>query len=262
MDFYNRKLLIIDDDVTVATEQLRSRPQHPPPTHRQPNASSPLPHVLPRPGTTPFDSSMALTVLVLLAALFFMGFFSIYIRRFADDSSVALSRRRHRRRRISAHPSRPAKGNGPDASSAVRSLPMLRYCGPAEEEPIECAVCLGEFEEGDTIKVIPACRHLFHPPCIDTWLALHLSCPLCRTTKLFPAKAAAGGGSEGLGSGVAVHSDPSVDVGELREESTAEVAGVRSEEEHEVGPIGVTRTSSGSGMGEPASTQLRRTASF
>ncbi|GAB4849298.1 hypothetical protein Ancab_004098 [Ancistrocladus abbreviatus] len=44
----------------------------------------------------PFDSSLALTIIVLVTALFFMGFFSTYIRRFADDSSIDLTRRRRR----------------------------------------------------------------------------------------------------------------------------------------------------------------------
>ncbi|GAB4833645.1 hypothetical protein Ancab_031891 [Ancistrocladus abbreviatus] len=44
----------------------------------------------------PFDSSLALTIIVLVTALFFMGFFSIYICRFADDSSVDLTHRRRR----------------------------------------------------------------------------------------------------------------------------------------------------------------------
>nr|DAD27414.1 TPA_asm: hypothetical protein HUJ06_028882 [Nelumbo nucifera] len=37
---------------------------------------------------------MALTVVVLLTALFFMGFFSIYIRRFAEENALNFSRSR------------------------------------------------------------------------------------------------------------------------------------------------------------------------
>lgn len=46
----------------------------------------------------------------------------------------------------------------------------------------ECAVCLSEFEEDETIRIIPICSHLFHIDCIDIWLQNNPNCPLCRTT--------------------------------------------------------------------------------
>ena len=43
-----------------------------------------------------------------------------------------------------------------------------------------CAVCVEDFEEGDTAQVLP-CNHYFHPKCIDPWLTDHSSlCPLCK----------------------------------------------------------------------------------
>ncbi|XP_037460374.1 E3 ubiquitin-protein ligase ATL41-like [Triticum dicoccoides] len=46
--------------------------------------------------------------------------------------------------------------------------------------PVECVVCLQELEDGDVVRVLPACRHFFHGSCIDTWLRAHSSCPVCR----------------------------------------------------------------------------------
>lgn len=43
-----------------------------------------------------------------------------------------------------------------------------------------CAVCLCEFKEGEEVRQLPECLHLFHVPCIDMWLYSHSSCPLCR----------------------------------------------------------------------------------
>ncbi|KAI3938847.1 hypothetical protein MKW98_018304 [Papaver atlanticum] len=167
-----------------------------------------------KPGLTPptqlrIDTSMALTVLVLLTALFFMVFFSMYLRRFAadDQSSLEISARRrrqlHRRsnnnNRLSTSTSsssnslsvRNNRQSGLD-SSTVKSLPVFAYehgnsssKGEAEAESIDCVVCLSEFEERETVKMIPYCRHVFHPECIDTWFSSHVSCPLCRSTKLF-----------------------------------------------------------------------------
>ncbi|CAM0910413.1 unnamed protein product [Alopecurus aequalis] len=45
---------------------------------------------------------------------------------------------------------------------------------------VECVVCLQELEDGDVVRVLPACRHFFHVSCIDAWLCAHSSCPVCR----------------------------------------------------------------------------------
>ncbi|KAI3676477.1 hypothetical protein L1987_86086 [Smallanthus sonchifolius] len=44
----------------------------------------------------------------------------------------------------------------------------------------ECAICLGEYANGDEIRVLPQCGHGFHVGCVDTWLSSHSSCPSCR----------------------------------------------------------------------------------
>ncbi|KAK7360585.1 hypothetical protein VNO77_02592 [Canavalia gladiata] len=43
-----------------------------------------------------------------------------------------------------------------------------------------CAVCLGDFEEGEELRTLPKCKHSFHVPCIDKWLYSHSTCPICR----------------------------------------------------------------------------------
>ncbi|CAJ1942043.1 unnamed protein product [Sphenostylis stenocarpa] len=49
-----------------------------------------------------------------------------------------------------------------------------------DDEDATCAVCLGEFEEGEELRTLPECMHSFHVTCIDTWLSSHPSCPVCR----------------------------------------------------------------------------------
>ncbi|KAK3440366.1 hypothetical protein EUGRSUZ_B00642 [Eucalyptus grandis] len=57
-------------------------------------------------------------------------------------------------------------------SFTMHNLPATRFCQNEMEMTklsigIECAVCSEEFEEGDWLKHLPNCAHLFHVACID-----------------------------------------------------------------------------------------------
>lgn len=49
-----------------------------------------------------------------------------------------------------------------------------------------CTVCLGEFHDGELLRLLPKCGHAFHVSCIDTWLRAHANCPLCRAVVVAP----------------------------------------------------------------------------
>ncbi|KAI4334486.1 hypothetical protein L6164_019172 [Bauhinia variegata] len=67
--------------------------------------------------------------------------------------------------------------------SIINSLPMSQFKKSDEEKAsnTDCAICLGEFEEGEWLKHLPNCNHVFHVSCIDTWFRSHSNCPLCRS---------------------------------------------------------------------------------
>lgn len=45
-----------------------------------------------------------------------------------------------------------------------------------------CPICLSEYSPKETLRTIPACQHCFHADCIDEWLRLNASCPVCRNS--------------------------------------------------------------------------------
>uniref|UniRef100_A0A0E0LCB1 RING-type E3 ubiquitin transferase n=1 Tax=Oryza punctata TaxID=4537 RepID=A0A0E0LCB1_ORYPU len=55
----------------------------------------------------------------------------------------------------------------------------------------ECAVCLGAVRDGEMVRRLQACGHVYHAECIDRWLAAHRTCPLCRR-EIDPGKLATG----------------------------------------------------------------------
>ncbi|GAV91889.1 LOW QUALITY PROTEIN: zf-RING_2 domain-containing protein, partial [Cephalotus follicularis] len=63
----------------------------------------------------------------------------------------------------------------------IKSITVYKYKkGDGLIEGTDCSVCLSEFEEYESLRLLPECNHAFHLPCIDTWLKSHPSCPLCR----------------------------------------------------------------------------------
>ncbi|KAL7158648.1 hypothetical protein ABFS83_02G158300 [Erythranthe nasuta] len=46
-------------------------------------------------------------------------------------------------------------------------------------EDAECCICLCAYEDGAELRELP-CRHHFHLPCIDKWLHINATCPLCK----------------------------------------------------------------------------------
>uniref|UniRef100_A0A6N2LSU8 RING-type E3 ubiquitin transferase n=1 Tax=Salix viminalis TaxID=40686 RepID=A0A6N2LSU8_SALVM len=65
----------------------------------------------------------------------------------------------------------------------IASLPIFVYQqtdGQAEDDLIECAVCLSMLEDQEMARSLPNCKHTFHAECIDKWLSSHSTCPICR----------------------------------------------------------------------------------
>ncbi|EPZ35251.1 hypothetical protein O9G_000647 [Rozella allomycis CSF55] len=67
----------------------------------------------------------------------------------------------------------------------IDNLPKCKFkqgqlpegCEIKEEDNL-CSICLVNYEIGEDIRFLP-CKHHFHIKCVDTWLKMNKTCPLC-----------------------------------------------------------------------------------
>lgn len=65
--------------------------------------------------------------------------------------------------------------------SVISAITIVRFkTGEGLVEGTDCSICLTEFQEDETLRLLPKCSHAFHIRCIDSWLSSHTNCPLCR----------------------------------------------------------------------------------
>ncbi|XP_017697985.1 RING-H2 finger protein ATL80-like [Phoenix dactylifera] len=74
------------------------------------------------------------------------------------------------------------------ASAIIQSLPAVQFrekTKQSDDGSGACSICLGKFGEGEWLRLLPNCAHIFHISCIDPWFRSHSTCPLCRTDVLY-----------------------------------------------------------------------------
>lgn len=165
---------------------------------------------------------MVVAVAVLFAAVLFIICLHIYAKWFWRHQGAALgmtrssSSWRRRRRQVASRPPRSiildplaAADHDPQQQhlfllhsmgldkTLVESLPTFVYkkavfpqeiadmsesLSQLQQQELECAVCLEEFEENEMGRTLPKCAHCYHVECIDMWLYSHSNCPLCRAS--------------------------------------------------------------------------------
>ncbi|KAK9059333.1 hypothetical protein SSX86_021953 [Deinandra increscens subsp. villosa] len=53
-------------------------------------------------------------------------------------------------------------------------------CRLPKDDDGTCPICLSDYEPKEVVRTIPECKHYFHADCIDEWLKLNATCPVCR----------------------------------------------------------------------------------
>ncbi|KAF3439951.1 hypothetical protein FNV43_RR18229 [Rhamnella rubrinervis] len=68
--------------------------------------------------------------------------------------------------------------------NVINSYPKFPFSKDLESRESTCSICLCEYKDSEMLRMMPECRHYFHLCCVDAWLKLNGSCPVCRNSPL------------------------------------------------------------------------------
>ncbi|KAL4028073.1 hypothetical protein IC575_011265 [Cucumis melo] len=131
-----------------------------------------------------FFSPLIVAVIGILASAFvlvtYYAIVSKYCRRRVDESGGGGSGENLEADRVVNDTRQSGVGAGLD-EALIKSISIYKFKkGEGLIEGSDCSVCLSEFQENESLRLLPKCSHAFHLACIDTWLKSSSSCPLCR----------------------------------------------------------------------------------
>ncbi|CAN6300226.1 unnamed protein product [Urochloa humidicola] len=185
-------------------------------------------------GRTQFNlSSGAATAVVFVSIVLCFILLCTYCR-CARQRAIAGARRRVMRDLVPGAGAalflRPAAASLPPVvlySAAAAARKGTTKKGLPEED---CPICLGPFGDDDGVRVVPSCGHLYHAPCIDRWLDMRNSCPVCRcaVASLFD-----GDRARDAAAAVAVRGDDDDDQEAVLERVVAMIEAIRDEQREE-----------------------------
>ena len=67
------------------------------------------------------------------------------------------------------------------SNNELNRIKVSKYVAGKKKE--QCLICLSEFKDKEEIRNL-YCNHFFHRKCIDNWLKINKTCPLCKEIAL------------------------------------------------------------------------------
>ncbi|MBA0740943.1 hypothetical protein Gogos_014126 [Gossypium gossypioides] len=126
---------------------------------------------------------LAIIISVILLVLFAFGFLTIFFCRCILQNLVSMWSRRQNPSGAVDAAAGADMSNGLDPE-LIQAFPTFYYSTVKEfrreKYGLECAICLGEFNDNDMLRLLTICCHVFHKECVDLWLESHKTCPFCR----------------------------------------------------------------------------------
>ncbi|XAR48533.1 hypothetical protein NMG60_11031383 [Bertholletia excelsa] len=132
-------------------------------------------------GRTKISPTVAIILICIVCTIFILACSAVYIRQWIERRRAVQLGLDFVGGGIAARRRLPAHGLEP---SEIEGLPVFVYSEVKSlkigKGSLECAVCLNEFEDDETLRLLPGCSHVFHQSCIDSWLSSNTTCPVCR----------------------------------------------------------------------------------
>ncbi|KAL7166859.1 hypothetical protein ACSBR2_037515 [Camellia fascicularis] len=140
----------------------------------------------------PNFSPLVIAIIGILASAFLLVSYYAIISKYCGNTDPSRRRENHEANEESEENDDPSDHEpwhvattGLD-EALIKSITVCKYKkGDGLIESTDCSVCLSEFEDDESVRLLPKCNHAFHVPCIDTWLKSHSNCPLCRANIIF-----------------------------------------------------------------------------
>ncbi|KAJ4979633.1 hypothetical protein NE237_010413 [Protea cynaroides] len=132
-----------------------------------------------------YGIAIAVGILVLISTIMLASYVCVKVKSSGNGSSSSESG--DREAAINAHQNLPEPTIvvvGLD-ENIIKSYPKL-VLGESKRLPKPnngpCAICLMEYRPKETLRCLPDCQHCFHADCIDEWLRINATCPICRNS--------------------------------------------------------------------------------
>lgn len=73
--------------------------------------------------------------------------------------------------------------------ATLESYPKLTFSEATKlkskgQDDFCCSICLADYNPTDVLRSLPECGHLFHRKCVDPWLKVNPTCPVCRNSPM------------------------------------------------------------------------------
>eukprot|EP01018_Ginkgo_biloba_P028855 Gb_14786 [translate_table: standard] len=136
-------------------------------------------------GGTPLDSNLIIILAALVCALVLALGINSVIRCLLGLNSILRFQLRGRQGDVLEGATNDGEADNTDkglTKGALQTLPIVVYGNDSGQIDSDCPICLAEFVEAETLRILPKCKHGFHVECIDRWLLSQSSCPTCRNS--------------------------------------------------------------------------------
>ncbi|KAJ2077353.1 hypothetical protein H4R24_005182 [Coemansia sp. RSA 988] len=68
----------------------------------------------------------------------------------------------------------------PASEESIHQLPRRKISPEEVAAKTECGICMDDYKPDEEVMTLP-CKHFYHIECIDHWLKMNGTCPICRT---------------------------------------------------------------------------------